>query len=212
MSMRWSKETIAAEILRRHSAGQDLSYSGITREYLALLRAAARHFGGWEAAIEFAGLDYDTVRRYRAWTAERIVERIRTLYAEGADLSWRHIALHLDPSLAAAAVKKAHFGSWRAALTAAGLDYDTIRRYRDWSDEEIVRSVQERHRAGLALNAKRVEREDVPLITAARRRFPSWDGALSAAGLDVQGIVLRPARRATRKDERNDATTSPLPT
>jgi len=29
------------------------------------------------------------------------------------------------------------------------------------------------------------------LITAARRRFPSWDKTLAAAGLDYKGIVLR---------------------
>ena len=188
---KWNKETIAGEILRRHEAGLDLSYSGMTKENLPLLRAATRYLGSWQNAVEFAGLNYDDIRRYKAWTNERIVERIRELHALGADLSWRHVSLTLDPTLAAAATKKSHFGSWRAALEAAGLDYDAIRRYRDWSDDEILRKVRDLYAQGVPLNAKTMERENIRLITAARRRFPSWDRTLSAAGLDYRGIVQR---------------------
>ncbi|MDX1931298.1 MAG: hypothetical protein SFU56_01710 [Capsulimonadales bacterium] len=199
---KWNRETIAAEILRRHETGQDLSYSGMTRENLPLLRAATRYLGSWQAAVEFAGLNYDDIRRYRSWTNERIVERIRELYAEGQDLSWRHISLTLDPSLAAAATKKSHFGSWRAALDAAGLDYDAIRRYHDWSEDVVLRKVRELYAEGKPLNAKTMERENITLITAARRRFPSWDKTLAAAGLDYRGIVLRAPFRRRRNPQR----------
>lgn len=188
---KWNRDSIAAEILRRHETGQDLSYSGMTRENLPLLRAATRYMGSWQAAIEYAGLNYDDIRRYRSWTNERIVERIRELYAKGEDLSWRYVSLTLDPSLAAAATKKSHFGSWRAALEAAGLDYDAIRRYRDWSDDEVLRRVRDLYAQGAPLNAKNMEKENITLITAARRRFPSWDRTLAAAGLDYRQIVLR---------------------
>lgn len=196
---KWNKETIASEILRRHEAGLDLSYSGMAREDLPLLRAATRYMGSWQAAVEFAGLNYDDIRRYKSWTNERIIERIRELHAKGDDLSWRHVSLTLDPSLAAAATKRSHFGSWKSALEAAGLNYDDIRRYRDWSDEEILRKVRDLYAQGQPLNAKSMERDNITLITAARRRFPSWDRALAAAGLDYRSIVIRaPFRRRKR--------------
>jgi hypothetical protein len=199
---KWNKDAIAAEILRRYEAGQDLSYSGITKENLPLLRAATRYLGSWQTAIEYAGLNYEDIRRYRSWNKERIVERIRELYAKGEDLSWRHISLKLDPSLAAAATKKNHYGSWRAALEAAGLDYDDIRRYRDWSDEEVIRRVRDLYAQGSSLNAKTMERQYITLITAARRRFPSWDRTLQAAGLDYRNIVLRaPFKRRRRPSD-----------
>ena len=122
---RWTRETILGEILRRYETQQDLSYSGLSRENLPLLRAAARHFGSYPLAVAAAGLNYDELRRYKNWTNERIVERLQELAAQSADLSWRHVSLILDPTLAAAAVKRHHFGSWRAALDAAGLDYDS---------------------------------------------------------------------------------------
>jgi hypothetical protein len=199
---KWNRDAIAAEILRRYETGQDLSYSGITKENLPLLRAATRYLGSWQTAIEYAGLNYEDIRRYRSWNKERIVERIRELYAKGEDLSWRHISLKLDPSLAAAATKKNHYGSWRAALEAAGLDYDAIRRYRDWSDEEVIRRVRDLYAQGSSLNAKTMERKYITLITAARRRFPSWDRTLQAAGLDYRNIVLRaPFKRRRRPSD-----------
>lgn len=203
---KWNADSIAAEIRLRYETGQDLSYSGMTRENLPLLRAATRYLGSWQAAVEYAGLNYEDVRRYRSWNRERIIERIRELYAKGEDLSWRHVSLKLDPSVAAAATKKNHFGSWRSALEAAGLDYDAIRRYRDWSDDEVLRKVRDLYAQGETLNAKKMEREYITLITAARRRFPSWDRTLQAAGLDYRDIVLRaPFKRRRRPSESSEA-------
>ena len=188
---RWTHDTIVGEILRRYETQQDLSYSGLARENLPLLRAAARHFGSYPLAVAAAGLNYDDLRRYRHWTNARIIERLQELATQSADLSWRHVSTKLDPTLAAAAVKRHHFGSWRAALESAGLDYDTIRRYHDWDENEVVRRIQERHAKGEPLHAKALERQDTALITAARRRFPAWHKSLVAAGLDYTEIVLR---------------------
>ena len=196
---RWNRETIAGEILRRYDAGLELSYSAMSKEDLPLLRAATRYMGSWQAAVEFAGLNYDDIRKYRSWTKARIIDRIRELFAKGEDLSWRHVSLTLDPSLAAAATKKSHFGSWRSALDAAGLDYDDIRRYHDWSDDEVLRRVKDLYAQGKALNAKSMEKDDITLITAARRRFPSWDRTLVAAGLNYRDIVLRAPFTRKRK-------------
>ena len=191
MYRKWSKESIALEILSMYESGESLNYSSIANNNLALLRAATRYFGTWEAAVQFAGLDYDAIRRYKSWTRERIIARIQELHAQGVDLSWRNVCLNVDPQLAAAATKKSHFGSWREALEASGLDYDTIRRYREWDDERILDMVREFHKDGKGLNAKNMEQEDITLITAARRRFDSWHQALSAAGLDYTEIVQR---------------------
>ena len=191
MNRKWSKESIGLEIVSMYESGENLNYSSIANNNLALLRAATRYFGTWEAAVKFAGLDYDTIRRYKSWTRDRIIARIQELHAQGVDLSWRNVCLNVDPQLAAAATKKSHFGSWREALEASGLDYDTIRRYREWDDDRILDMVREFHKDGKELNAKNMEMEDITLITAARRRFDSWHQALTAAGLDYKEIVQR---------------------
>ena len=68
MYRKWSKESIALEILSMYESGEKLNYSSIANNNLALLRAATRYFGTWEAAVKFAGLDYDYIRRYKSWT------------------------------------------------------------------------------------------------------------------------------------------------
>ena len=179
---RWTADSIAAEIRHRFDAGQDLSYSGVNREHLGLLRAATRHLGSWERAVESAGIPYASVRRYRQWDRESIQVRIRELHSSGKDLSWRHVATQLDPPLAAAAVKSSHYGSWQSALLAAGLDYEEIRRYRDWREEEkLFHQIRRRMSSGAAMNAKSLEADDVALLTAARRRYKTWTAACAAA-------------------------------
>jgi len=191
MHRKWSKESIAMEIVSMYESGENLNYSSIANTNLSLLRAATRYFGTWEAAVNFSGLDYDQIRRYKSWTRERIVARIQDLHKQGVDLSWRNVCINVDPQLAAAATKKSHFGSWREALEASGLDYDSIRRYREWDDQRVLKMVREFHADGKGLNAKSMEQEDITLITAARRRFDSWHQALTAAGLDYRQIVQR---------------------
>jgi DNA-binding protein H-NS len=183
-----------------YSVGEDLNYASIAQNQIALLRAATRYFGTWKSAIEYAGLDYNEIRRYKIWTRDRIVERIHELNEKGVDLSWRYISTQIDPQLAAAATKRKHFGSWRNAIQAAGLDYDIIRRYHEWDEQAVIDRLQELHAQGIDLNAKSMEEYDITLITAARRRFDSWDKALTAAGLDSSKIVLRKPFKRKKKN------------
>lgn len=207
---KWSKQSIAAEIVRMQKSGENLNYANIAQQHVALLRAATRYFGSWRAAVEFAGLDYEAIRKYKTWTKERIIERIRQLHAAGCDLSWRHVSTNVDPQLAAAATKRKHFGSWRNAIEAAGLKYSDIRRYREWDEQAVINRLRELHAQGKDLNAKSVEEMDITLITAARRRFDSWDRALTAAGLDYTKIVLRKPFKRRRKAEAEAEAKSPV--
>src|SRR5579883_2019088 len=103
MQRKWSKESIGLETVSMYESGENLNYSSVAGSNLALLRAATRYFGTWEAAVNFAGLNYDEIRRYKSWTRERIIERIRELHDQNVDLSWRNVCLNVDPQLAAAA-------------------------------------------------------------------------------------------------------------
>jgi len=205
---KWNKENIGTEIRGMFEAGENLNYANVAQDQVALLRAATRYFGSWRVAVEFAGLNYDDIRRYKTWSRDRIVERIKELHANGEDLSWRHVSTQVDPQLAAAATKRKHFGSWRNAVSASGLDYGQIRRYREWDEQTITQRLRELHEQGIDLNAKNIEEYDITLITAARRRFDSWDRALTAAGLDFKKIVLRSPfkrRKTTEKAEQASA-------
>ena len=73
---KWTRDSIAEEIRTLHTAGSEMHYAKIAEEHVALLRAATRYFGSWRAAVDYAGIPYEAVRRYKTWTRERILERI----------------------------------------------------------------------------------------------------------------------------------------
>jgi hypothetical protein len=93
-----------------HASGVKLSK--LREQKLGIENAARRHFGQWRRAIEAAGLEPTR----RIWSRELIIAEILKRRAEGKSLSSgnRH-----NINLNAAAGR--HFGSWTAALQAAGV-------------------------------------------------------------------------------------------
>jgi len=126
---------ILERIRELRGRGSDLTPSQVGAEHGALVSAAERYFGNWPSAVRATGVDYEQVRasgrrrrseRLRKWSRERIVAEIRRLHQAGEDLSWAVMERKYQ-ALCAAAVKKCYFGSWSAALAAAGIDYEQIK-------------------------------------------------------------------------------------
>ena len=201
--MRWTRRRIIEEIRELHGRGEELNYAAAEENHLVLVRAAAWHFGTWRRAVERAGLDYEIASKYRRWTRERVLARIRELHTQGHDLSWRVISSEVDPPLAAAAVRSnLGFGSWHDAVTAAGLKYDLIARYRHWTPARVVDEIRELAEQGAPLSSKLVQQNHPPLYNAAKRRFGQWDAALEAAGVDPQDVRQRRAAPDLRSHRR----------
>lgn len=166
---KWTPTEVVTEILAAAAEGRDLSYSRMRGYNPALVRAAEREFGAWGSAVEAAGFDYETVRRYRRWTRERVIARIRELYDQGADLSWYMVMTQVDPPLAAAALHAGRFTSWSEALHAAGLDPRKIARYQHWSPELIRQEVHKIVERGVPLDRRTLKARAAPLLAAIDR-------------------------------------------
>jgi hypothetical protein len=109
---------------------------------------------------------------------------------EGHELSYMRVERRV-PALLRSAQRL--FGSWSAAVEAAGFNYDEIRRYREWTRERVIGRIQELWEQGADLSWRNVSLNlDPPLAAAALHagRFPSWNDALTAAGVDPE-IVRR---------------------
>lgn len=205
--LHWTRKTITEHIKELHEQGEELNYTSAERNHLNLVRAAAWHFGTWRRAIESAGINYEGLSKYRRWNRERIVERIKELHEQGADLSWRAVSTEVDPPLAAAALRANGFPSWREAIEAAGLSIDDIARYKYWDNDRVVAAIQELQKQGHPLSSKAMQSSDQSLFCAARRRFGSWDKALAASGYEASEIRLRkpkkPRKPQTDKSAQN---------
>lgn len=200
-----------ARILELHALGADLSPTSIQRIDSALFSSARSrsHFGSWRRAIEECGLDYECIKRVQQrWSRETILEEIRAQHVLGENL------LHPDfktrqRSLYLAACAHRYFGSWRRAVSAAGLDHETMRESRVWTKARIERTIRELSARGDNLSWSTVEKQCPGIYRAARRveNFGSWQGALAAAG-----VVAKPERRGRRayKNVANEASPSAL--
>lgn len=109
----WSAARVAAALRARHDAGRAVASHLVQREDASLVNAARRYHGNWPRACAAAGVPLPTKE---VWSASAILSMI------AGELS-------RDPWPRTAAFPKAMankatvvFGSWRAALAAAGAD------------------------------------------------------------------------------------------
>lgn len=179
----WSKEVIVKQIQELHRQGVDLSFRAMMlSKYNSMVYAAIRpnHFGSWKAALEASGLAAEDIYRYRSWDESKIIEEIRKLKLMGADLSSKAMDETANPLIATA---RRRFGNWGKAVEKAGIDYETVRRRRRWSREQIIEGIRELREKGVRLQSGDVRRHAPALFAAAckPRFFGSWSQALKAA-------------------------------
>ncbi len=124
------------------------------------------------------------------WSREKIIAMIRRLHGQGVDLSPTGIR-RTHGALFSSARSQSHFGSWREAIRAAGLDYADIKRGEQvWSRERITRAIRLANENGEDLLSAEFKRDHKQLYSAAcaRRYYGSWRRAIEAAGLDYERI------------------------
>lgn len=193
----WNSQTVTEEIKAWNQAGKPLYSHFMRQNYQELLAAGIRYFGSWRTAVEAAGIAYDSIRKYRDWSKERIISTIQELEKQGVDLSFRAMMLSKYAPMVYAAIRPNHFGSWKDALAAAGLAPEEIYRYRSWDDGQIIAEIKRLKDAGADLSSKKMDELANPLIATARRRFGNWGAALERAGIDYD--LIRRRRRWTHE-------------
>ena len=171
----WTESRVVAKIQDRYIAGAPLTAPALVERSLAV--AAKRRFGSWPAAVEAAGLS-DKIAFKKplcCWSQELVIREILAWHESGRPLT----AVHRDSKPLSSAANN-WFGSWRAALLAAGLT--TTRR--TWSKQAVIDEIFDRYRNGRSLRSN--ESSNINLVAAAQRYFGSWRKAKAAAGIQPQ--------------------------
>jgi hypothetical protein len=123
------------------------------------------------------------------WTRKSIVSEIRRLHEAGEELYYSKAE---DNHLNLVRAAGWHFGTWRRAVEAAGVDYESLSRYERWNKKKIIERIKELHAQGQSLNWRSVSTEiDPPLAAAALRPngFNSWREAIAAAGFKIESVA-----------------------
>ena len=181
------REAIIRKIVERDVAGESLREEDVRRDDELLHAAAIDDFAAWETALEYAGVDTRPSRLgrggdRRVLTKSRVQQRLRRLCTTGYDLGAK-LNRSRNRQLYDAALR--YHGSWRAALTAAGINLANVSRRRpDHFDREtMILWLRQRQAAGQTLAYTEVCLQYRDKALAIRRRFRSWKKALEAAGL-----------------------------
>ena len=178
-----SREDVIRRIVERDLHNHGLSAEVVLQQDQDLYAAACLHFGTWDTALQYAGISVRRVMADEEYKPDRVLQRIRTLCCDGYDMSAQH-NIRRDRRLYEAA--RQHFGSWRKALVAAGVNLEHVclpRKPRKLDKQKIIQQLRERHEAGQSLRRNQVCLENRALATAAINAFHSWRRALAAAGL-----------------------------
>ncbi len=181
MRKEWDELSVITTIINAYEAGERLSYSFVEKNYPSLIRAAERLFGTWAKAIQESGIDYNSIRKYKTWNREKIIDRIIDLNKKGVDLNWRNVSEKADPGLAAAALRNGRFKSWNDALIASGLNPDDVCKYQRWDNSRISDELQWLQEQGVNLDQNSLQREAPALLAAIYRLNGSLTDARNIA-------------------------------
>lgn len=116
-STEWTPARIKKLIRSLARRKRPLAVRELKDRYGHFVAAARRHFGSWSKAVVAAGIDPQRMKREPSWSRERVIEEILTRTLRNETLQRQLIQ---PRSLAEAGTRI--FGSWKAALTAAGVE------------------------------------------------------------------------------------------
>ena len=185
----WDKARIITRLRELCRRRRSLRQTAVHQYDSGLLRAACLTFGSWCIALVAAGINPESICRDPQWDQTKIIEAILLRVLRGEALGSTTVRPH---TLKSAAVRE--FGSWPAALVAAGLQPAHYVGQRGpaqkggkkggWSRERVRKAILQRHALGLPLFGNSVLRDDPALFSAGRTWYKSWSRALANAGFD----------------------------
>ncbi len=175
----WPREAVLAELRALAGRGIEMSASGIRAKNLGLYGACLRRFGTTEKALEAAGVEA-SIRQHAPHTCDDVIAKIAAIGDRDGDLSATAV-INEHGGLYRAG--QAVFGSWGAAVAAAGMSHRP--RKRDPLTKEFVTErLNALAETGVVMNANSVRSKDDVLYGSMLRLFGSFDEAVRAAGLE----------------------------
>lgn len=112
---------------------------------------------------------------------ERVKREIRRIFRPDAEkpsnMAKEHTNLYIKACKA--------FGSWRKALEACGIDYESTRNNKKWNRERIVKEINRLNMLDYSLRPSVLRKKGMTkLISAAEYHFGSWRRAVESCGIE----------------------------
>jgi hypothetical protein len=195
MNSHMTRRDVIREIVERDRQKTGLTEEIVRKEARQLHEFACDHFGTWDTALRYAGIDIRRRKSLHAYSRDGATKEIRRICVNGCSLLAARNQRR-DRRLYNAALQ--YFGSWKAALQATGIDPKHAylpSKPRKYDKQKIIAELQQRHQAGLPLRWTEVCLENRAMATATKCAFGSWSRALAAAGIQPEPYRVASGRR-----------------
>ena len=134
----------------------------------------------------------------RVWSREYLIDYLIYKQERGEDLSpW---TVYRKESAVHANTKK-YFGSYRAAIEAAGIDYRQVRVIdltEQWTSDKVLQRIRKLHQQKPLASTGDIRRRDSRLYDSCHRYFGGPVPAIEAAGIPYARLTARRSRRWTK--------------
>lgn len=202
----WTKERVRQTIRTLQRKHHPLHSLAVKRRRADLYTAAIRLYGSWDFALTDAGVAPGSVRRKRVWTNEKLLEAMRQA-ARSGELRAGAFFRRRHSGMVQTAVQR--WGSWRAALAAAGLPPlrpESVR----WTRKVVVQMIRERAERGESLLATEMHSHAPALRSAGEFFFKKgWPDVVRALGYEYTGrkrwsshTIVQELQRLSRSGQR----------
>lgn len=101
--------------------GPESAPANVAKEHTNLYLKARKKFGTWRNALEASGIDYHKAMNNNKWSRELIISEIIRLH--NCDYDLRPSVLRNNGGIKLLSAANYHFGSWKKAMNASGIDY-----------------------------------------------------------------------------------------
>jgi transcriptional antiterminator NusG len=114
----------------------------------------------------------------RFWTEDKIISEIQKLHEQQEDLWYRAMERNHKDLIRAS---ERYFKGWKNAVTAAGLDYNSIKKrsHQVWTEDKILQKLFELSSQHSNLKPSMVQNLDKKLYHATIRQFKNFGNAIS---------------------------------
>lgn len=178
---KWPRERVIEVFRKRYESGMPVFYAALRRSQRGLVSAVRRYYRRWQDALKAAGIPaHAWAAPPLRWTREGIIRAIQDRHRTHKGVYYAALGEGGENLYAAG---QRLFGTWKAALQAAGVPAEAWRAPRKWSWGRVVEAIREMHRAGKPVYMKEVKRENPSLYSAAFIHGKGWHAALQAAGI-----------------------------
>lgn len=182
---RWTKENIVSEFNKFAESGEDISPKNLRDKRNDLLIQIRRKFESYEQFVTNLGYDYEQLLGFKRWSKERVISEATKRRNEGKSMKRNDIERDY-PALLSAMCK--HFGNFRNAIEACGLNYEECLGLTWWDDEKIKSEFIALYEDDSVKRVEDIRARNRGLDHAIRKYYGGYDNLCEKLKLDVTKI------------------------